>query len=221
MESAAALCCCSSAAEATREWYCRCQCGAATCVGFLGGHTKTFQAALAAEGPDGRIQTAALQGFDDASDGGGSGVDDLSDFASDGEEGSAGPALALVRPVQLVRPPQPDVAATAERKKGWRSPAAPAAVAAAAAAAAHLARNEHGKQRLSKGSMRPGKRKREGASAAAARPASAPGAVSSGHSAAARHHSTFQRPRLGSQPAEEIKVRRMEYQATERLAVFN
>ena len=194
-------------------WCRRCQCGATSCVGFLGGHAKAFQAALAAEGAAGCVRTAALNGFDHASDGDGSGVDDLSDFGSDGDEGIAGGIVAVTPPMHPAHPLQfgPPDRAVAGGLPNVRCPAAAAPAAAAAAAAeasvAGPVKDAPVKQRQSIGSARSGKRKRRSASTAAVGPALGPDAISRGHDAAARHHSTCQRQRLGSPAAEEFEVR--------------
>ena len=194
-----------------RPWCCRCQCGATSCVGFLGGHAKAFQAALAAEGAAGCVRTAALNGYDNASDGDGSGVDDLSDFGSDGDEGIAGGMVAVTPPMHPAHPLQfgPSDRAVAVGLPNVRRPAAaaPAAAAAAAASVARPVKDAPVKQRHSTGSARSGKRKRRSASTAAVAPALRPDAISRGHDAAARHHSTCQRQRLGSSAAEEFEVR--------------
>ncbi len=57
--------------------FCRCCCGAAACVGFLGGHAKSFRAALAAE---------AGSGSDSNSE-----VDTLSEFDSEDDSNEASP----------------------------------------------------------------------------------------------------------------------------------
>lgn len=79
----------------------RCQCGAAECVGYLGGHAKAFQEALAAEA----AAAAALETYDDT-DGGGSSIDTLSDFGSDDETSQPGrqAAAAVALPAPLAVP---------------------------------------------------------------------------------------------------------------------
>lgn len=57
--------------------FCRCCCGAAACIGFLGGHAKSFRAALAAE---------AGSGSDSNSE-----VDTLSEFDSEDDSNEASP----------------------------------------------------------------------------------------------------------------------------------
>lgn len=68
----------------------RCQCGGDGCVGYLGGHAKSFQAALVAEAA--AAAEVELDSFDDT-DGSASSVDCLSDFGSE-EDGLMGMTAA-------------------------------------------------------------------------------------------------------------------------------